>query len=487
MAANSYKETDYFSHPVSRAHPDHLRCIGKLFGMQPPAVESCQILELGCGDGGNIIPLAAHYPNANFFGVDLSERAIQRGQERIRKAGLTNIELAVRDLKSFEPQRDKFDYVIAHGLYSWVADPIKKRSLQIIRNALSPQGIAFVSYNTFPGWHQRLITREFVEFHTVGIEDPKLKVIQAKAAMEFLANSAAPRAQHYRAVLTEEKNTINSLMDWHFLHDYLEENNDPRYFTQFIMESEAEGLQYLGDSELSQMLPLEFPKEVQDRVAKLSRDTVRMEQYLDFLRNRMFRRTLLVRDDVTIRREFRPVDIGDLYVASALKPEKGAQGEIRFAHPNGGGLNGGDPILIRALEFLYKIYPSDISFSELERQLGPGTLAGSMLKFGISDLVELRTASRRIPAAVSEIPTAFRLARSEADLSAIHPNILHEMVGVDELERALLRLADGRRTVLQIAEQLLASGAKNQPRDNAIHVVRVKLEELRRKALLSAG
>lgn len=456
----SYDEVEYYSYPIARTDPDHLHCIGRLFGLNPPPVERARVLELGAGDGGNIIPLAARYPAGEYFGVDLSQTAVERGNRRIAAARLSNIELAVRDLLSFDPQPERFDYVIVHGVYSWVPDKIKESILRCIRTALSPNGIAFVSYNTLPGWHQRLVSREFMSFHTAAISDPKLKLTQARAAISFLAESASERAPLYRSLLAEEVATTQGVADWHLLHEYLEDTNDPRYFVTFAAEAAAHRLQYLGDSELSQMLPLEFPTAVQERIARIARDVIRMEQYLDFMRNRKFRRSLLVKEELSIRREFSPSDLSGLYLASPMTSTLEGSA-LKFSHTNGGGLVVSDQLLARALRVLEELYPSEISFSDLCQATGGEMerLAKSLLQLAIADLLELRSTKRGIPpSTATPLPKAFSLAATEATHSELLPNLLHDNVRVSPEQRKILQLCTGLNSREQIVGQLAGTG-----------------------------
>src|SRR5579875_368864 len=80
--ANPFDEVPYPGFPFPESHPDRLATIATLFGMTPPLLESCRILELGCGDGSNLIPMAFGLPQSQWLGVDLAERPIQKGPLR---------------------------------------------------------------------------------------------------------------------------------------------------------------------------------------------------------------------------------------------------------------------------------------------------------------------------------------------------------------------------------------------------------------------
>src|SRR5215470_14456784 len=119
-AASDYDALPYRSTPYTHTQPAHLAAIAMLLGMAPPPADKARVLELGCASGGNIIPLAARYPHARFVGIDLSLRHVEDGQRAITHLGLQNIEIRhgnIGDLSIVGPQ---FDYVVCHGVFSWV-------------------------------------------------------------------------------------------------------------------------------------------------------------------------------------------------------------------------------------------------------------------------------------------------------------------------------------------------------------------------------
>ena len=147
----SYDSVPYPSFPFRQTHPDQLYTIGKLFGLDPVKTENCRVLELGCATGGNLIPMADQLPNSQFVGVDVSGVQINKGLETIKKVGLTNIELKQLSIDDLPSDIGKFDYIISHGVYSWVPDNIQNAILQASNELLAKDGIAYVSYNTYPG------------------------------------------------------------------------------------------------------------------------------------------------------------------------------------------------------------------------------------------------------------------------------------------------------------------------------------------------
>jgi cyclopropane fatty-acyl-phospholipid synthase-like methyltransferase len=131
----------------SQTHPDRLATVATLLGLRPAPPGRCRVLEIGCGNGGNLIPMAYAMPESTFTGIDLAATPIAQGKALVEQVGLKNITLLQQDLTTYAPEREAFDYVIAHGVYAWVAPPVQDRLLAVCRAALAPQGVAFVSYN----------------------------------------------------------------------------------------------------------------------------------------------------------------------------------------------------------------------------------------------------------------------------------------------------------------------------------------------------
>lgn len=211
----SYDAVPYESSAFTASNPDRLAVIGRLFGIQTPPVETSRVLELACGDGSNIVPLAYALPQARFVGADLSHSALSKGWELISRMGIRNIELKQLDLRKFPSDLGKFDYIICHGAYSWVPDDVKASILQICRSHLNESGVAYISYNCYPGWHQREIARQLMLFHSEPHGNPKLFVHQARAILDYLPQLVPQTQSLYRSILQTEQQTIKGLASWH--------------------------------------------------------------------------------------------------------------------------------------------------------------------------------------------------------------------------------------------------------------------------------
>src|SRR6202030_4098945 len=207
-----YDEVLYPATSFPQTHPNRLATIAFLRGLQPAPINNCRVLELGCGVGSNIVGMAFQLPASEFIGLDLARRPIESGQNFVKELGLSNVTLYQMDLCEADSERfGRFDYIIAHGLYSWVPQPVRERILAVCRKMLRPQGVAYISYNAYPGNHLRDLVRGMMRFHTAGFQDPIDKVGQARGLLKFLAEStlepdyyvAAIRAQFERTVKYE--------------------------------------------------------------------------------------------------------------------------------------------------------------------------------------------------------------------------------------------------------------------------------------------
>ena len=223
----SYDEVPYHSWPYRQSHPDRLATIALLFGMEPQPIERARILELGCAGGGNLIPMAETLPGSRFVGIDLSERELAEAQSLVEQLQLKNVELIHNNIVAVDQELGKFHYIIVHGLFSWVPPEVQDRILQICRENLEPNGVAYVSYNTYPGWRMRGMIRDMVCYHTEQLTGPRERVSQARALLRFLSRSAVNHKNAYAAYLAEELGLFSQVEDYYLFHDHLEKVNEP--------------------------------------------------------------------------------------------------------------------------------------------------------------------------------------------------------------------------------------------------------------------
>ena len=301
-AATSYDEVAYPSLACAETHPRHLATIATLLGLAPPPVATCRVLELGCGNGANLIPMAAGLPGASFVGIDLAARPIAKGQAAIAELGLENVALHQMDVMDFPADWGAFDYIIADGVYSWTPPVVQEQILTICGRHLAPEGVAYVSYNALPTWHVFGIIRDILLYQTRALTAPAER---ARAALAHLERLAGPPPDPHSAVgnmtatftryLTQRLEQLGDGRSGYLLHDALAEINDPLYLYQFVERATRHGLHYLAEADLpTGVLGLQ-PPGVAEAVDALGGDAIEREQNLDFIRGRAFHRSLLSR------------------------------------------------------------------------------------------------------------------------------------------------------------------------------------------------
>ena len=296
LPVNPYDAIPYTSYPFPQSHPARLATIARLFSLPAPSLETARVLEIGCAAGGNLIPLAYSYPQAEFVGVDYSRVQIDDGQELVDTLRLKNIDLRHADLMQVDASWGEFDFVLCHGVYSWVAPPMQEKILSIAAELLTPDGIAYVSYNAYPGWHMRGIVRQMMRFHALRFRNPYQQIGEARRVLELVSKHAVgAKESAYSRLIKQEAELLAKCDDHYIFHEHLETYCEPLYFHEFIGRAREHGLDYLGESCLGSMAPTNFGADAHQALKSLARDAIELEQFMDFFSNRTFRETLLHR------------------------------------------------------------------------------------------------------------------------------------------------------------------------------------------------
>lgn len=298
MQQTIYKELGYKSYPFPFTTPAYLEAYGTLVGLKPPAAKTARVLELGATYGGNIISQAAHNPEATFVGIELSQDQVEKGNKIIGDAKLDNVSLVQGDILNFDESMGTFDYIIAHGFYSWISNEMKDKLLDIISNHLADNGIAYVSYNTYPGWHTMEEVRQLMLFANRGHDKSthKEKVLRGKTVGSLVG------AQILNYDNLKERNSkflgaLRSVMqkdDYYVGHDHLEPHNDPCYLYQFNDHLKANNLAYVGDADLTLSMVRTYDESIADKLEQLAPNSqADQEQYLDFMLDTTFRKSII--------------------------------------------------------------------------------------------------------------------------------------------------------------------------------------------------
>jgi methyltransferase-like protein len=477
-AIHPYDEIPYLSEPLPQSHPDHLAAVATLFGMRPPTVDRCRVLELGSATGGNLIPMAEGLPQSQFVGIDDSQAQIAAGRRVADALGLANLELRHADIGEIGRELGTFDYILAHGVFSRLSPEAQDQLLALCGSLLNQQGVALVSYNVLPGWHERSIIREVLWRHAPPGAAASERLAQGRALLEFFSTSLGKQSAPSSRLLKQQIEAVLRQPDQYIWREYFEMENHPLYFHQFVSRAARFGLKYLGDSVPATMFAASFGPLVEQQVRNIADDVISAEQHLDLLRNRAFRQTLLCHKGTRLARRLTPDRLQTLHVAAPLRsshPQPDLKGSAveSFTRPDGRAVSSPAPALKAALYYLGTVWPRAVSMDELAAGatalLGAGEtpcvlaeserrdLGHNLAQCVASGLVEVTSLPDGFTTTVSPRPQTSRLARMQGGRSKTVTNRRHQSVRLNESARQLLQHLDGAHDHEALLKELVAA------------------------------
>lgn len=444
LTPTPYDTIAYPSVVQSSVQPEPMAVAAKLAGLDPVPLDQARVLEIGGGTCFGLIAFAAANPGSSCHGIDLAATAIARGQE-LAGDNVPNVTLAVADIMTAHElyPAGSFDYVIAHGVYAWVPEPVRRALLKLVAHVLSDRGVALISYNAMPGGHIRLILRETVLHAVAGIDDPQERVAQAYA---FLEDYAQPQEgdEPLLVALRGHAESMLKRLPGVLFHDEMAEFFAPVSLSDFVHAAGDYGLKFLNDAGRNRSFDGFLKRDAGD-VADPDGQVLRAAQARDYREICFFRATLLVPNAAPVDRRIDSARMEDMWISAEF--ETLSDGEFRMGQDR---FTVSDPQLAQALAELASIAPArrpvrEIANNDHQRQvllalrndwfvmfhLGP---AGFVLSPG--DKPETGAWTRGM------------LLRGERDVVSFTYTQMH----IDQPElRALLIATDGTRSLAELA------------------------------------
>lgn len=492
----NYDEVAYPSHAYRKTRPDTMAVAAHLFGLETPKIENARVLELGCASGGNLIPMAEAFPNAEFLGVDLSERQIKVGQETIKALNLKNIELRQQSILDLTKKTGTFDFIIVHGVFSWVPENVQDKILEVCNKNLSKNGVAYISYNTLPGWNIAKTVRDMMLFHSRKFDNPQDKILESRRMLKFVSDNTG-QSSPFSATLKAEMEVLSKANDNYLFHDHLEEQNTPFYLEEFVAKAEKNNLRYLADADIATMYLGNQSKKVRETLGKLT-DIVEQEQYLDFLTNRRFRSTLLCHKEVELSREVNSNKMKDLFFASMCQTDLAKidftkNDPVIFKNPlTQAEFTSNNRIVTALLSILADARGCFFSCEEIVKAASKKLNDVDMKQV---ELLWLDTSIKLLFAGhldaslckgvhtnqISKTPKVSDSARYLARSGALVPNMLHQVVKIGDDVRVLVQYTTGKNTADQILDLYFPHFAKGELTFNDNSDVTQNEQKLRKK------
>ena len=468
----AYDEVRYSNYPYAQTHPDRLATIAGLHGVPAPDPDRARVLEFGCGAGGNLLAMAVATPGIRALGVDLAREVIEEGRAAIEEIGAGNVELRQGDIAELTGgELGEFDYVIAHGVYAWIPEPVREALLAAVESHLAADGVGYISYNANPGGYMRRALRDAGLWFARGESGLAAKAERAKELYRFMLDARGGTNDWWGQMLENQLPPFAFGATYRLVHDDLSDHWSPVWFADFAERAAAHRLAYVGDADLGNLLPGRVPETVEADLRSIAGDDrIAYEQHCDLLRCVFFRQSILCRDSRTPAAEPSAEALQGLHFAARGVEEPAPAG-----------------LLAAAVELLRSRAPDTIAFSELRAALGaePDALGEALLDAFNAELVmPHRAPLRAVRAGDVERPVASRLARWQARRGTELTSLAYTTVVMEEpAARLLITLLDGTRDRSAVREEFgERTGVRLSPED-----LEANLTQLGRMFILADG
>lgn len=484
----SYDELPYDSLPLPETQPDVLAALARLHGFDAPDPRRARILELGCAQGGNLIPLAWRWPESDCVGVELSRVQAQAGAAFVARLGLGNVRILHADLAALPADLGSFDYIIAHGVFSWVPPAVQGALLEVCRRHLSPNGIAYVSFNVTAGWqHLRPLREALVARTAAGLPAPE-RHRQALAVLDDL------QAEWNDPLLLKEIAYLRTAAPSYLFHEYLADTNAPMRFAEFAAALDAHGLRYVGEAG-----PRRARVELEDAWGLIPESMAGRWQdaeiALDDAFATRFRRAMIARIEAPCAQPPQPAAITTLAFCADLSCDEDIDlddgVEQDFVNPAGNRFPVAPPALKAAVMLLSAHYPQALDYPALceaaRALLAEHGVAGfdePAFREALFDLTLLHGVAPtvwpgRFASEPGKRPRAHDLALAQARVAGwVVSGVRHVAVDLDFAGRLLLGALDGSHNIDELSAWMQA-----RLKENGLDLPPAQVAELTRRQL----
>jgi SAM-dependent methyltransferase len=485
----SYDELPYDSLPLPETQPDFLAAVASLHGFDAPDPSRARVLELGCAQGGNLIPLAWRWPGSDCVGVELSRVQAEAGAAFVSALGLPNVRILHGDLAALPDDLGQFDTIIAHGVFSWVPPAVQQALLEVCRRHLSPRGIAYISFNVAAGWEKlQPLRAALIERTSADLPAPQ-RYRQALRVLDEL------EAEWRDPFLLKEIAYLKTAAPSYLFHEYLAEFNAPMPFAEFAAQLDAHGLRYVGEAGPRRAV-VEFKDAWGLTPEGMAGRWLDAEAALDDALAIRFRRALIARADAACAQPPQAEALRGLAFYADLGSDEEidleASVEQRFLNPAGNTFPVTLPAMKAAVMALSAAYPGALGYAALRSaasqvlaEYGAGAaVEDAAFRDALFQLVLLHGVMPTVAAGAfavepGERPCANALARQQANSPGwVVSGARHVAMDLDPAGRMLLGMLDGSRTVDELAAQMQATLAQS-----GLDLPLARLNELTRQQL----
>ena len=466
-----YNKIPYHGTLIPLTSPDHSALCARWHQFAAPPLQHVHCTELGCGDGANLLALAFYNPVSTFLGIDNSSVQVDLARHAANTLNLGNVDFLHKDVREFESATvPPSDYIIAHGLYSWVPEDAREAILSFCSENLKPSGLAYISYNAQPGWATRNLVRETLLRSPSVREAPVQR--KAERAIQVAANllEDLPSRDYAAAVvLANELERVRDGAPFYVLHEYLAETSQGFWLREFVEAARSHGLDYIADAQFCRWEGRIDPA-LRASLARRSSDQVEQEETADLLGDRYFHASILSRADAVRNPTSRDELWRQVHIATSLGAISDqldlAEGVVeRFSGAGGAEITLQASITKAAIALLCAQWPRGCTLQQMHERAGQllqqysfpiRTDSESQLRDDLTTLfeagqIDLRLHEPEYDISIPEHPAAHALARFEAGHRNALSTPFHLPIPFEPAAMALVRELDGCRSQAELS------------------------------------
>ena len=256
----------------------------------PPRKPGFAWCELGCGQGVTANMLAATHPHGAFHAIDAMPVHIDHARRLAAEAAIPNIRFHCVDFTTaLDLELPSFDYIVAHGVYSWVDSTSQRALRRFFDRRLKPGGLVYVSYNAMPGWARDLPFQRLARTLARGFSgDSAERFTAALGIIRTLAAAEVP-ALVPSFILSELEQRPEDYPPSYLVHEFMPGAWQPLYVTEIRTAMKTIGLGPVGSATLIENLDLlGLSENARAMLGAIADDDLR-ELVRDFYRDQRFR------------------------------------------------------------------------------------------------------------------------------------------------------------------------------------------------------
>lgn len=466
--------------PVPLTHPDDMAIAALKRGLTPAWPPGSTVLEIACGEGVNIIPMASFMPETRFVGIDASETHTTNARKDADELGLGNVEFLCGDLVQLLSQDARFDYLIIPNVFPLLSDEARHKVLEIAQKIVNPHGLIFLNYATEASWTFKTQLRPLLQRHALQHASGESSISALRKILDALTVELIEKDDVLGNFAAYELAMARSLSNRSLELMFLSPHYRPAKFSTIVHLVEEHDLSLVGEMrEPSNTLRPQL--EMRERLQTLIDDPYEAEDLAELVTCPQIRALLLCHSPalspaLSAPREVFTAFVERGYFACPIEPRKGKVNfdqkiEEAFITKRGQMIRTRDPFNKATLTALMSAWPKGAHLSKLvedaQRLLAEklpqyaelsidvvAKQAMELLALGSMGNVTWSSTHVSNVDSPSECPRVFDVTRWQATRGHVLTCPQHQLIGIDEFTRRLVPLLDGTRRQDALVEEM---------------------------------